>query len=177
MKKAAFAVGLSLACASSVAAQEATVSPDVARAAFINASGEPIGTATLVEMPNGVLIQARLANIPEGPHGFHIHETRSCNVDDAFKSAGGHFAPDGNEHGFAVENGPHAGDLANQTAMADGTMIVETFAANLSLTEGDHALLDDDGSALVVHSTADDYRSQPSGASGDRIACGVIEQQ
>ena len=76
-----------------------------------------------------------------------------------------------------VEKGPHAGDLANQTAGDDGTMVVEVFNENLRLTEGDTAVLDDDGSAIVIHATADDYRSQPSGNAGDRIACAVIQQR
>jgi Cu-Zn family superoxide dismutase len=158
-------------------AQDATTSPDVARAAFIDPDGNSIGTGTLQDTPNGLLIQATITGLPPGPHGFHVHETGECSVEGEFESAGGHFAPGGNEHGFMVDGGPHAGDFANQTAMDDGTMVVEVFNENLRLTEGDNAVLDDDGAAIVIHSTADDYRTQPSGASGDRIACAVIEQR
>ncbi|HEV7433595.1 MAG TPA: superoxide dismutase family protein [Pseudorhizobium sp.] len=177
MRRLVQAAALSAAMISPALAQDATTSPDVARAAFIDPDGNSVGTATLQETPNGLLIQAKITNLPPGIHGFHVHETGECNVEGGFKSAGGHFAPGDNEHGFMVENGPHAGDLANQTAMEDGTMVVEVFSENLRLTEGDNAVLDDDGAAIVVHSTADDYRTQPSGASGDRIACGVIEQR
>ncbi|MCF6370221.1 superoxide dismutase family protein [Rhizobium halophilum] len=177
MRRLVQAAALSAAMISPALAQDAKISPDVARAAFIDANGNSVGTATLQDTRNGLLIQAKITNLPPGAHGFHVHETGECNVEGGFKSAGGHFAPGGNEHGFMVENGPHAGDLANQTAMEDGTMVVEVFSENLRLTEGDNAVLDDDGAAIVVHSTADDYRTQPSGASGDRIACGVIEQR
>lgn len=153
------------------------MSPDVARATFIDADGNSIGTATLQETPSGLLIQAKVTNLPPGVHGFHVHETGQCDAEGGFQSAGGHFAPESNDHGFMVENGPHAGDMANQTAGEDGTMVVEVFNENLRLTEGDAAVLDDDGSAIVIHSTADDYRSQPSGNAGDRIACAVIEQR
>jgi superoxide dismutase, Cu-Zn family len=74
------------------------------------------------------------------------------------------------------ENGPHAGDLPNQTALEDGTMIVELFNERVRFDGESMPLFDSDGSALVIHATADDYRSQPAGAAGDVIACGVIDR-
>lgn len=166
-----------LLCSSPVLAQDAKISPDVARVAFITPDNSAIGTGTLIDTPHGLIIQAKLTGLPPGPHGFHIHEVGTCDGGENFKSAGGHYAAQSNEHGYMSENGPHVGDLPNQTAASDGSMLVEVFAPGLRLTEGDAAVLDDDGSAIVIHATADDYRSQPSGASGDRIACGVIEQR
>ncbi len=156
---------------------EAVTSPGVARAVFLDPQGNSIGTATLVETPNGVLIRAELANLPPGIHGFHIHETGACDPEGGFESAGGHYNPTGAEHGFMVEGGPHAGDMANQTVGEDGRLMAQVFNERVSLTGGEAPLLDDDGSAIVIHATADDYMSQPSGAAGDRIACGVIEQE
>jgi superoxide dismutase, Cu-Zn family len=158
------------------AAQQATTSPSVARAVFLSANGDSIGTATLKETPNGVLIQAKLENVPPGIHGVHIHETGACDASGGFESAGGHYAPGGSKHGFMVEGGPHAGDMINQTANDDGTMVIEIFNTRISFDTGEAPLFDDDGSAIVVHATADDYTAQPAGASGDRIACAVIEQ-
>ncbi|MFN7103210.1 MAG: superoxide dismutase family protein [Pseudorhizobium sp.] len=176
MRRIVEAAVLSAAILSPAVAQEATTSPDLARATFIDADGNSIGTATLQDTPNGLIIQGKVTNLPPGVHGFHVHETGQCDPEGGFQSAGGHFAPEGNDHGFMIENGPHAGDMANQTAGEDGTMVVEIFDENLRLTEGDAAVLDDDGSAIVIHAMADDYRSQPSGNAGDRIACAVIEQ-
>lgn len=156
--------------------QEATGSPGAARATLIDASGASVGTATLSETPAGLLIRAVVEGIEPGPHGVHIHETGRCEASGGFESAGGHYNPRGADHGYEAKGGPHAGDLPNQTADADGRMVVEVFTPALSLTGGDAPLVDDDGSALVIHATADDYRSQPAGKAGDRVACGVIEQ-
>ena len=111
-----------------------------------------------------------LQGLPPGPHGFHIHETGSC--EPPFESAGGHFNPAGAEHGFHSEAGPHAGDMTNITVAADGTVGVEVLNTFLTL---DRTLFDADGAAIVIHASPDDYRAQPSGHAGDRIACGVIE--
>lgn len=148
----------------------------LAEASVINTEGDEIGTLTLTETEEGVTIAGVLEGIPEGEHGFHIHETGECDAADGFKSAGGHFAPRGNQHGFDNADGPHAGDMRNQIAGADGQLALNVNNDMVSLTEGDEGyLLDDDGSALVVHAGPDDYETDPSGNSGDRIACGVIE--
>ena len=146
-----------------------------ARATFVNSEGSEIGVATLTETPQGVLIEYALNNVPEGEHGFHIHETGACEGAD-FKSAGGHYNPRGHEHGYKTEKGIHAGDMPNQFAGKDGTLRGHLLNANVSLGDSEGALFDDDGSAIVVHSGADDYSSQPSGDAGDRIACAVIEK-
>lgn len=149
---------------------------DSARAVFMDTKGKQIGTATLMQTLNGVLIDADLSSLAPGEHGFHIHQTGRCDVADGFKSAGGHFSPSKREHGFRVEGGPHAGDMPNQFVGADGKLRMHVFNSGVSLTQGEGALLDGDGSALVVHAKADDYRSQPAGDAGDRMACAAIER-
>ena len=147
-----------------------------ATATFVNTDGEEIGTAELTQTPNGVLINVDVDGLSAGEHGFHIHETGACDPSDGFESAGGHYAG-GMEHGYLVEGGPHPGDMPNQFVGEDGKLRAHAFNEHVSLEDdGDNPLFDDDGSALMVHSGADDYESQPSGDAGDRIACAVIEQ-
>ena len=150
------------------APQETTAS-----AAVKDAQGRPVGTATLRETPHGVLIKVELQGLPAGPHAIHIHTTGTCEA-PMFTSAGGHFAPQANRHGVLVANGPHAGDLPNLYAAADGKVTAEMLASSVTLSAGPRSLFDADGAALVVHATADDYRTDPAGNAGDRIACGVI---
>jgi Cu-Zn family superoxide dismutase len=148
-----------------------------AKATFLNTQGQQIGTATLEQTPNGVLIQAELRNLPPGEHGFHVHETGRCDASGGFQSAGGHFAPRGSKHGYKTTGGPHAGDMPNQHVGQGGILNVDAINPNVTLGSGEGSLFDQDGSALVVHAKADDYRSQPSGEAGDRLACAVIERQ
>ncbi|MGF7162958.1 Cu-Zn family superoxide dismutase [Rhodoligotrophos appendicifer] len=157
-------------------AQEVNPPAADAKAEFINAEGKMIGSATLAKTPRGVLIRASFSDLEPGMHGFHIHEIGECDPATEFSSAGGHYAPRGNEHGYMSEKGPHAGDMPNQWAAADRSMTVEVFNDQLSLEGGEAPIFDADGSAIVVHSKTDDYISQPSGAAGDRIACGVIQK-
>lgn len=145
-----------------------------ATAEFIDREGRNVGTAALTEAGQGVIIRAELQELPEGWHGLHIHQTGKCDGPD-FKSAGGHFNPGRAKHGFKGEHGPHAGDLPNIYVQSDGTAKLEIFTDHASLG-GDDGILDADGSALVIHAGADDYRTDPAGASGDRIACAVIMQ-
>lgn len=155
------------AMAVTVSAQDA---PQPAMATFLNAKGAEVGTATLSDTPHGLLIKAEFTNLPPGGHGFHIHAVGKC--EPPFKSAGGHFNPAGKKHGFQNPQGMHAGDLPNIHAGADGKAAVEVLAPQVTLA----SLFDQDGSALVVHDKADDYKSDPAGESGDRIACAVIKR-
>ncbi len=145
-----------------------------ARAEIRDPDGSPVGEVELRATEGGVELSGSLARLSPGEHGFHIHETGVCEP-PAFESAGGHFAPAGRRHGFDHPEGPHAGDLRNLQVAQDSTVTVSATDTLVTLREGAGALLDADGSALVIHRDPDDYRSQPSGASGDRIACGVIE--
>ena len=116
-----------------------------------------------------------LTDLPPGPHGFHVHETGECKLDGGFASAGGHYAG-GHSHGVESEDGPHSGDFPNVHAAENGVVKLEFFTDRLSLDGGDNPLMDEDGSAVIVHLDADDYTTTPSGNAGDRIACGVIRQ-
>src|SRR5690606_25253705 len=111
----------------------------------------------------------------EGLHGFHFHEKGICEAPD-FESAGGHFNPTGASHGLDHEDGPHAGDLPNLEVGPDGTVKEEFFVENLTLLAGEeNSLYQEGGTSLIIHAEADDGTTQPSGNSGDRIACGVVE--
>jgi len=165
------AIGTCAAVACLALASMATAAPDdSASAALNNAEGEPVGTVELTETPNGTLVIARLENLPEGPHGFHIHETGECTP--PFRSAGGHYNPAGTSHGFVSPGGLHAGDLPNIHVPASGSLTVEFFATGLAVSD---QLLDEDGAAVVIHAGADDYETDPAGDAGDRIACGVLK--
>lgn len=141
-----------------------------AEAKMHNRDGESVGSVMLRETPNGVLVHATFTALPGGTHAFHFHESGQC--EPTFKSAGGHFNPDGSAHGFLVEDGPHAGDMPNIHVPDSGELEIEVMSGVQALMPD---LLDDDGAAFIVHDGADDYSSQPSGAAGARIACGVIE--
>ena len=144
---------------------------DKATAQMKDPGGKTVGTVALTETPLGILLTGDLTQLPPGPHGFHVHAVGRC--EPPFTSAGGHFNPNNRKHGFHDSAGPHAGDLPNVHASADGKAVVDAFAAGLTLS-GARGLLDQDGSSLVIHAKVDDYRSDPAGDSGDRIICGVL---
>jgi Cu-Zn family superoxide dismutase len=145
---------------------------DKASVVLQDASGKEVGTATLVTTPSGTLITLDLTAAPPGTHGFHIHSAGKCEPPE-FESAGGHFNPDKTKHGLLNADGPHAGDMPNVHVPDGGKLTVEVLNSLVSLS-GESALLDEDGSALVLHAGADDYRTDPAGHAGGRIACGVI---
>ncbi len=174
MRNVIIALGASAALLAAGLAPANAQVQETAAGNMVNADGGEIGTATFEQTPAGVLIKTDITNLPAGEHGFHIHETGKCDPKDAFKSAGGHYAA-GMKHGFMVEGGPHPGDMPNVTVGSDGVLKVSVLNDRVSVRDGDNPLLDDDGSALMIHSGADDYTSQPSGDAGDRIACAVIQ--
>jgi superoxide dismutase, Cu-Zn family len=137
--------------------------------------GQTIGRARLVDTPGGVLITVNLERAPAGERAFHIHQVGRCDP-PTFESAGPHLNPTGAQHGFMQAKGPHAGDLPNLHVPKDGRLTVEVLARGVTLQAGSNSLLDSDGSALVIHAKPDDYRTDPAGAAGDRIACGVIQK-
>ncbi|MBX3020903.1 MAG: superoxide dismutase family protein [Bdellovibrionales bacterium] len=139
-----------------------------------NAKNESIGTAKLTALTNGVKIDLDLKNVPAGEHAFHFHETGSCQA-PTFDSAGGHFAPAKNPHGFDAAQGPHAGDMPNLMVPADGKLRQEIINTQVTLGKGANSLHKAGGTALVIHDKADDYKSQPSGNAGGRWACGEIK--
>lgn len=145
-----------------------------AQATLNNSNGERVGTVEMRATPNEtVWLRLSAEGLEPGTHAFHIHETGQCTPD--FEAAGGHFNPGNKELGILVEGGPHAGDFPNIHVPASGKLTVEFFGDGISLEEGAQgSVFDDDGSAIIIHSGADDYESQPAGDAGNRIACGVI---
>ena len=146
-----------------------------ARADLRNTQGALVGTISMQQAAQGLLITVDIANLPPGSHGMHVHAVGRCDP-PAFESAGGHFNPTGRQHGARNEMGQHAGDLPNLQVPASGSTRVDIVARELTLGATGSGLFDADGSAVVVHALADDYRTDPSGASGDRIACGVVSR-
>jgi len=143
---------------------------------FFNKEGGDIGSAHLIEDKDGVRLQLSLYDLSPGEHGFHVHEVGECKKPD-FNSAGGHFNPAEKQHGFENPAGYHSGDLENIIADQDGNVNSEVVLSHVTLKEGEeHSLLDLDGSSIVIHQFLDDYKSDPSGNSGLRMACGVINK-
>jgi Cu-Zn family superoxide dismutase len=127
---------------------------------------------TLTEEKGGLTIVAKVSNVPEGAHGFHIHAIGNC--DDMGKAAGGHFNPDKSPHGLFPKDGPMnamAGDMGNIVVGADETGHFSVFMPGLTLNDGKYAV---NGLSIILHEKKDDF-TQPAGNSGGRIACGIIE--
>jgi len=148
---------------------------DTAEAHFIDSAGNPVGTALLTEDSGGVKFHFKLNNLPAGFHGVHVHEKGDCTKPD-FKSAGKHFNPDAKQHGAENPKGFHAGDMGNIEVGSDGTADVEVTAPHLTLKASDHSLIRPGGTAIIIHAGRDDQKSDPSGNSGNPIACGVVDK-
>src|SRR5262252_6198105 len=172
MQKSTFLLVPALLVATSTSVQS---SSSAAHADFINAQGQKIGTALITQTANGVKIDVNVAQLPAGTHAFHIHAVGKCEVPD-FKSAGGHFNPAGKQHGKDNPNGPHAGDMLNFEVGADGTAKFSIVNTSVTLEEGVNSLFHQAGTALVIHERADDYKTDPAGNAGNRIACGVVQK-
>ena len=141
-----------------------------------NSQGQPAGTAIFKQEKGGVQVKISLENIPFGDHGVHIHQNAVCEGPD-FKSAGGHFNPDGKQHGFQNPMGHHAGDTPTNVSVGeDHTGSVKWLLTAVTLKPGlPNSLLSNGGTSIIVHEHADDMKTDPSGNSGNRIACGVIK--
>lgn len=178
-----FAASVALSGAVAIA-QDAT--PDATPVTYLTVQPQAIktvdgkfaGTVTLWEDAEGVHLVVKSASgeiLAPGEYGVHIHETGVCEKSEGFKSAGGHFNPTDEVHGDANADPSHAGDLGNMTVDEDGQFEFWATAEKVTLNPGEENSLNDaDGSAIVIHAGADDLTTDPSGESGDRVACGVI---
>jgi Cu-Zn family superoxide dismutase len=145
-----------------------------AKAALKSADGKDVGSAELTQTPAGVLIKLAVKGLPPGEHAFHVHAVGKCEA--PFTSAGGHFNPRGKKHGIAAAEGHHAGDMPNLHVPASGELVTEVMNAAITLAKGrPNSLFGKDGTALIIHAGKDDYKTDPTGDAGGRIACGVVE--
>ncbi|HVO88666.1 MAG TPA: superoxide dismutase family protein [Casimicrobiaceae bacterium] len=128
------------------------------------------GSVTFTQQGNDVRVSARLTGVPPGKHGFHIHEKGDCSAPDGM-SAGGHFNPTGKPHGNPADADHHAGDMIMIEADASGNASLDTTLTGVAVGQGPADIV---GKAVIVHKDPDDYKTQPTGNSGARIACGVI---
>ena len=148
---------------------------DTAAAEMIDTGGAVIGKATFEQTPHGVLMYVEVTELPPGAHGIHLHAVGACTPD--LKAATGHINPDGVPHGLRHPEGPDHGDLPNLYVAADGSARAEFFTVLVSVAGGDMpALLDEDGSTVIIHENPDDHLTQPIGGAGGRIACGIIKE-
>jgi Cu-Zn family superoxide dismutase len=143
-----------------------------ANADLRDASGRTLASAVASET-TGVRVRVEAAGLAPGTYAVHVHAVGRCDPPD-FQSAGPHWNPTTHQHGRLNPQGPHLGDLPNLSVGTDGGGAVEFTIADAALRSGNHPLLDGDGASVVVHANPDDYRTDPSGNSGARIACGVL---
>jgi Cu-Zn family superoxide dismutase len=174
MKKAACVLVLLLLGLSSGSALAQAGPRPQAKGEFKNAAGESIGNLTLTQAPDGmVAISASGKGMPPGDHGIHIHAVGSCTP--TFDAAGPHYNPMSKQHGLENPNGPHAGDLPIFSIKPDGTGTFEAKTSMVTVSPGPMSVFDADGSAVVIHAQTDDQKTDPSGNSGARIACAVLQ--
>ncbi len=146
-----------------------------AKAEIFNADGQQVGRAVFFENGDSVRMIVETIGLPAGNHGIHIHEFGVCERPE-FKTAGNHFNPKSKHHGLQNKSGAHGGDMPN-LKVEDGSMAgrLEYILPDVNLGSGKDGLLKKDGTSIVIHASYDDQTSDPSGNSGARIACGVIE--
>jgi Cu-Zn family superoxide dismutase len=168
---------IAIRTALAAASMLAMLSPAFAQSASAelkNAEGASVGNATFTQTPQGVLIKVTAQKLPAGDHALHLHAVGECVA--PFTTAGGHFNPGGKKHGMMAADGQHAGDMPNLHVGAGGEAQVEVLNSAVTLAKGTaNSLFDADGSAIVIHAQADDYKTDPTGEAGGRIVCGVIK--
>lgn len=167
---------LALALVAAAAGSAALAAPDVAELQLKNNAGEAVGLVKVTEAPKGVILHVETKGLTPGWHGMHFHEKGDCSKSD-FTSAGAHVHTEASiVHGLLNPQANDSGDLPNLHVAADGTGSAEVFSPFVSLrgAGGRPALLDADGSAVIIHASPDDYTTQPIGGAGARVACGAI---
>lgn len=145
----------------------------VGEARLTFADGRPAGTAALLSDARGLRVTVSATGMPPGPHGFHLHTAGRCEAPD-FTSAGGHLNPDNRKHGSLAEGGAHLGDLPNLQIGANGSGTATEIVPGGASALGN--IFDGDGTAIIVHANPDDYRTDPTGNAGGRVACGVFNR-
>ena len=170
MIRSLVALAILLACQPAQAAQKAR-----AVAHLSGLDGQPLGSAQFDALNHGVLITFDLHDLPPGAHAIHLHTSGNCDAKSGFTAAGPILTlVPGKQHGFLAQGGPEAGDLPNQFAGADGRLHASVVATGFSLGNGKRSIFDRDGVSIIVDARGDDYRTQPLGNAGERIACGVV---
>jgi Cu-Zn family superoxide dismutase len=159
-------------CASMTAEQEPPAMLS-AEATLKDKDGKQVGVATLIQQPDGVRIAVTGYRLPPGEKGLHIHAVGVCQPPE-FTSSMGHFNPAGKKHGMESAEGPHAGDLPNLKVADNGEGGIDYVNKLVTLGPGPNSLLGENGTAIIVHAGRDDMKTDPTGNSGGRIACGVI---
>lgn len=169
------AVVLSLAIAACAHGRPAGP-PPIATATLRSSTGATVGTATLRQVDNAIQLDLAVTGIPDGEHGVHFHTVGKCDAPD-FATAGGHLNPGGAKHGVKNPAGPHAGDLPNLVIRGGKSSGWTARTLRVAANGAAGGLFDADGTAIVIHASPDDEMTDPSGNSGARIACGVIEKR
>ena len=146
----------------------------LATATLMDGSGNPTGEARLISIGDRVELSVSAQGLTPGEHGFHLHTTGKCTLPD-FTSAGGHLNPSNEDHGLLDDDGNHLGDLPNLMARANGTASIQVPVGESRAYVLEN-IFDSDGTAVVIHAEPDDGRTDPSGAAGPRVACGVLTQ-
>lgn len=153
--------------------------PDVpiATVPLVRSDGASIGSVRVFTEPTGLVLRIEATGLPPGMHGVHVHSVGRCDL-PGFTSAGPHWNPTSKQHGHQNPAGYHTGDLGNLGVGADGKLVAGLLVPGARLRADSYgdgpALLDADGAALVFHAKADDEKTDPSGNSGDRIACAIL---
>ena len=171
-KLALVAMGLIILPACSTVAELPT--ERIAAATLTRPNGVPVGTVQLLANGNDLSLAVAVSGLPQGAHGFHLHTVGACKAPD-FSSAGGHLNPAGKAHGRMNPGGSHLGDLPN-LEIGSGALTSTTIDLDDDRAEVLSSIFDDDGTAIVIHADADDYKTDPSGNAGSRIACGVLKR-
>jgi superoxide dismutase, Cu-Zn family len=168
----ALVVGVALMLAGCATGME-DKAPLSGEATLKDKDGKQVGQATLIQTPEGVRIAVSGFRLPPGVHGLHIHAVGVCQPPE-FNSAGAHFNPAGKKHGLQSPDGPHAGDLPNLTVNAIGEGGVDVVNKLVTLGPGPNSLFGENGTTIIIHAGPDDMKTDPTGNSGGRIACGVV---